>query len=58
MSTKNGRGYLGARYFLTDGFIIYTEATFPIAKYKSEALLPVEEIYNPFNVSFGLAFNF
>jgi hypothetical protein len=57
-STKNFGGHLGARYFFTDGFGIYTEAAFPLAKYKSEVLSPVEEIYNQFNVSFGLAFNF
>jgi hypothetical protein len=57
-STKNFGGHLGARYFFTDGFGIYTEAAFPIAKYKVDNLSPVEEIYNQFNVSFGLAFNF
>ncbi|QJP35796.1 hypothetical protein F0365_15995 [Nonlabens sp. Ci31] len=57
-STKNFGGHLGARYFFTDGFGVYTEAAFPLAKYKTEDLTPAEEIYNQFNVSFGLAFNF
>jgi outer membrane protein G len=57
-STKNFGGHLGARYFFTDGFGVFTEAAFPLAKYKTEALSPVEEIHNQFNINFGLAFNF
>ncbi|WP_300980404.1 DUF6646 family protein [Nonlabens sp.] len=57
-SNKNFGGHIGARYFFTDGFGIYTEAAFPLAKYKTENLTPAEEIYNQFTMSFGLAFNF
>ncbi len=57
-STKSFGGHLGARYFFTDGFGIFTEAAFPLAKYKTEDLTPSEELYNQFNVVLGLAFNF
>lgn len=57
-STKNFGGHVGARYFFTDGFGVYTEAAFPLAKYKSGDLTVQEELYNQFNVSVGLAFNF
>jgi hypothetical protein len=57
-STKNFGGHLGARYYFTDGFGLYTETAFPLAKYKTEDLNPNEELYNQFNISFGLAFNF
>lgn len=57
-SSKNFGGHLGARYFFTDGFGVFSEAAFPLAKYKTEDLTPSEELYNQFTVALGLAFNF
>jgi len=57
-STKNFGGHLGARYFFTDGFGLYTEMAVPFAKYKTEELTQAEELYNQFTVSLGMSFNF
>ncbi len=57
-STKNFGGHLGARYFFTDGFGLYTEAAVPFASYKTEDLTPAEDLYNQFTISFGMSFNF
>lgn len=57
-SNKNFGGHLGMRYFFTDGFGLFTEAQVPFAQYKTENLSPAEELYNQFNVSVGMSFNF
>ncbi|WP_124979761.1 DUF6646 family protein [Nonlabens xiamenensis] len=57
-TTKHFGGHVGARYFFTDGFGLYTEAAFPFAKYKTEDLTPEESLYNQFNISIGTSFNF
>jgi hypothetical protein len=57
LSTKNFSGHLGARYFFTDGFGIYTEAVVPFAKYDTGTLSPAQELYNQFTWSFGMSFN-
>ncbi len=57
-SNKNFGGHLGARYFFTDGFGIYTEFQVPFASYKTEVLTPSQEIYNQFTASIGMSFNF
>lgn len=57
-STKNFGGHVGARYFFTNGFGLYTEAGFPLAKYKTEDLTPAEELYNQFVFNIGMSFNF
>ena len=57
-SNKNFGGHLGARYFFSDGFGIYSEFTIPFAYYNSDRLTPAEEIYNQFYASVGMAFNF
>lgn len=53
---KNFGGHVGARYFFTTGFGVFTEAVFPIAKYSSN-LTPAEEIDNQFSVNVGAVFN-
>jgi hypothetical protein len=53
----NFSGHLGARYFFTDGFGIYTEAVVPFAKYDTGTLSPAQELYNQFTWSFGMSFN-
>jgi len=54
---KNFGAHLGARYFFTSGFGIYTELNTPIAKYETEKLTPAEKIHNQFTVNFGAVFN-
>ena len=54
---KNFGGHLGARYFFTDGFGIFTELNTPFAKYKTENLTPQEKLHNQFSLNFGAVFN-
>ncbi|RPD97769.1 hypothetical protein EGM88_08250 [Aureibaculum marinum] len=56
-SLKNFGGHAGARYFFSDGFGVFTEVNFPIAKYKSGDLTPAQEIHNQFTVGIGTVFN-
>lgn len=56
LGLKNFGGHLGARYFFSDGFGIFTELNTPFARYKS-GLTPAETIHNQFNVSIGASFN-
>ncbi|WP_298497441.1 DUF6646 family protein [uncultured Algibacter sp.] len=57
LGLKNFGGHLGARYFFTDGFGIYTELNVPFAKYKTEDLTPAETLHNQFTINFGATFN-
>lgn len=56
-SLKNFGGHVGARYFFTPGFGIFTEALFPMAKYNTDALTPAEKIHNQFAINIGASFN-
>ncbi|SCY16005.1 hypothetical protein SAMN05192588_1437 [Nonlabens sp. Hel1_33_55] len=55
--TKNFGGHLGARFFFSDGFGIYTEAQVPFAKYDNGDLTQAEELNNQFNFNIGMSFN-
>lgn len=57
LGLKNFGGHLGARYFFTEGFGVYTELNTPFAKYKTGTLTPAEELHNQFSVNFGAVFN-
>ncbi|WP_346881924.1 DUF6646 family protein [uncultured Algibacter sp.] len=57
LGLKNFGGHLGARYFFTDGFGVYTELNVPFAKYKSESLTPAETLHNQFTINIGASFN-
>jgi hypothetical protein len=57
LGLKNFGGHLGARYFFTEGFGIYTELNVPFAKYKSETLTAAETLHNQFTINFGASFN-
>ncbi|MFL1012458.1 DUF6646 family protein [Flavisericum labens] len=57
LGLKNFGGHLGARYFFTDGFGIYTELNVPFAKYKTETLTQPEKLHNQFTVNLGASFN-
>ena len=54
LSLKNFGGHLGARYFFSEGFGVYTEANFPLAKYDNDE--PID-IHNQFTLNLGAVFN-
>ena len=53
---KNFGGHLGARYFFSSGFGIYTELNAPFAKYDSGTITPAEELHNQFTINIILYF--
>lgn len=57
LSLKNFGGHVGARYFFDSGFGIFTEANFPLARYKKDNLAPADYIHNQFTVNIGASFN-
>ncbi|MFS4483624.1 DUF6646 family protein [Hyunsoonleella sp. 2307UL5-6] len=57
LGLKNFGGHLGARYFFTEGFGIYTELNVPFAKYNSGTLTAAETLHNQFSLNFGASFN-
>lgn len=56
LGTRNFGAHLGFRYFFTDGFGLYTEASVPLAKYDSNAV-GREHLNNQFVLHFGASFN-
>ncbi len=56
-SLKNFGGHVGARYFFSKGFGLFTEATFPIAKYNNDDLTYAEKLNNQFTFNVGAVFN-
>lgn len=56
LGLKNFGGHLGARYFFTDGFGLYTELGVPIAKYDNN-ITGFDNLNNQFHVNFGMSFN-
>lgn len=57
VSLKNFGGHLGARYFFTEGFGVFTEFNVPFAKYNTDVLTPSEKLFNQFTVNLGACFN-
>lgn len=57
LSLKNFGGHVGARYFFSDGFGIYTEANFPLAKYSDDKSDVGYYIHNQFTINIGASFN-
>ncbi|MFT5244031.1 MAG: hypothetical protein ACI8QQ_001964 [Psychroserpens sp.] len=57
ISLKNFGGHFGARYFFSEGFGVFTEATFPIAKYGNDRLDVGYYIHNQFAINIGATFN-
>ncbi|WP_111682515.1 DUF6646 family protein [Winogradskyella tangerina] len=57
LSLKNFGGHVGARYFFSEGFGIYTEAAFPLAKYSDDKSDVGYYIYNQFTINIGASFN-
>src|SRR5690554_1715474 len=56
VSLKNFGGHLGARYFFSQGFGIFTEVNFPISKYNTDTLTKAEELHNQVNANIGVSF--
>ena len=57
LGLKNFGAHLGARYFFSEGFGLYTEFNLPIAKYNTDHLSPAEKLHNQFTVNIGASFN-
>lgn len=62
LGLKNFGAHLGARYFFTDGFGVYTEIQLPLASYANDddfalAEIPRRELNDQFNISIGASFN-
>jgi len=57
LSLKNFGAHAGVRYFFSEGFGIYAETSFPIAKYNSDVLTAAEKLNNQFVFCFGASFN-
>ena len=57
VSLKNFGGHLGARYFFTSGFGVFTEVSIPISKYNTDVLTPAEKLHNQVAVNVGASFN-
>ncbi len=53
LGLKNFGGHLGARYFFTEGFGVFTELSFPIAKYNTNNL----DYNNQTTFNIGASFN-
>ncbi len=53
---RNFGAHVGARYFFTNGFGIYTEAGIPLAKFNTDAV-GYERFNNQFVFQFGASFN-
>ena len=56
-SLKNFGGHLGARYFFTSGFGVFTEVSIPISKYNTDSLTPAEKLHNQISFNVGASFN-
>jgi hypothetical protein len=56
LGLKNFGAHLGARYFFTEGFGVYTEAGFPIAKYNQNSN-GFDYLNNQFTFNIGASFN-
>ncbi|WP_456439072.1 DUF6646 family protein [Psychroserpens sp.] len=57
LSLKNFGGHVGARYFFSDGFGVFTEANFPLAKYSNDKSKVSYYIHNQFTVNIGATFS-
>lgn len=56
LGLRNFGAHLGARYFFTPGFGIYTEAGIPLAKFNPDAI-GYQRFNNQFVFQFGASFN-
>lgn len=56
LGLHNFGGHLGARYFFTEGFGVYTELNTPIAKYE-DSKSAADKLNDQFTVNLGAVFN-
>lgn len=56
VSLKNFGGHLGARYFFSPGFGIFSELNIPISKYNTDELTKAEKLHNQVAVNLGVSF--
>ncbi|MBY0486005.1 MAG: hypothetical protein K2P85_02255 [Flavobacteriaceae bacterium] len=56
LGLRNFGAHIGARYFFTSGFGIYTEAGVPLAKFNPDAI-GYDRFNNQFVLQFGASFN-
>lgn len=56
VSLKNFGGHLGARYFFSPGFGLFTELNVPISKYKTGSLTNAEKLHNQVSANLGVSF--
>ena len=54
LGTKNFGGHLGARYFFTDGFGVFSEFSIPLSQYNPNA---ISRYNNGATFNFGASFN-
>jgi len=55
---RNFGGHVGARYFFTDGFGVFTEGSFPITKYdKTTDVSKYQNLNNQFTFNIGAVFS-
>jgi hypothetical protein len=57
LGLKNFGGHVGVRYFFTEGFGVYSEAGFPIAKYDTNSTNVFNHLNNQFTFNIGVSFN-
>ena len=57
LSLKNFGGHIGGRYFLSDGFGVFIEGNFPLAKYSTDETKISYYIHNQFTVNIGASFS-
>ena len=57
LGLRNFGAHLGARYFFTNGFGVYSEAGFPIAKYNTNPTSEYYNLNNQFVITIGASFN-
>lgn len=56
VSLKNFGGHLGARYFFSQGFGVFSELNVPISKYNTDDLNKAEKLHNQVSVNLGVSF--
>lgn len=57
LGTRNFGAHIGARYFFSDGFGLYSEASAPLARYKND-VVGFDHLNNQFVFNIGAVFNF
>ncbi|WP_093023406.1 DUF6646 family protein [Pustulibacterium marinum] len=57
VSLKNFGGHVGTRYFFTDGFGLFAEVGFPLAKYNTDDLTVQEKLFNQPVFNVGASFS-